>query len=450
MKKKNLERGNRIMSDEFRDFDKTPALTFGEPEAGAAAAGTAGESASEASSQAPEASKAVPAETAPAAKISAPIASAAAAAAKTVEDMTGKEASAVKEGDTGLSENSLTLEERKQVDEFSGKIDVRNTQAILSYGAGAQKKMADFSEKALENVRTKDLGDTGNMIANLVVELKSFDVTEEEKKGIFGFFKKQTDKMTLMKTRYDKAETNVDQICKGLEEHQATLIKDIATLDRMYDLNLTYYKELTMYILAGKKKLAEIRNGELRELTEKARKSGLAEDAQAAKDLDSLCDRFEKKLYDLQLTRQVSLQTAPQIRLIQDSDEIMVEKIQSTLVNTIPLWKNQMVIAMGIEHSNQAAQAQQAVTDVTNQLLKNNAAKLKTASIETARASERGIVDMETLKQTNSELISTLDEVLKIQEDGHAKRMEAENEMARMESELKDKLIEMSRNEKTV
>ncbi len=344
-----------------------------------------------------------------------------------------------------FTEDILTEAERIQVAEFSKTIDLSNSAAVLQYGAGAQKKLADFSEKALENVRTKDLGETGGMIADLVTSLNDFD-TEEKPKGIMGLFKKAPDKLENMKARYDKVEVNVDKISHALEDHQVQLIKDIAVLDKMYDLNLNYYKELTMYIVAGKKRLEEVRNGELAQLNRKAEQTGLAEDAQAAKDLDDKCERFEKRLYDLELTRTVALQTAPQIRLVQDSNQVMVEKIQSTLVNTIPLWKNQMVIAMGVEHSNQAAKAQQQVTDMTNKLLQKNAEKLKTATVETAKASERGIVDIETLKQTNQTLISTLDEVVKIQEEGRAKRRQAELDMQQMEQELKNKLLTMTKN----
>ena len=324
--------------------------------------------------------------------------------------------------DAQLSENVLTEEEKKMVDEFSQKIDVRNSGAVLQYGAGSQKKMADFSEKALENVRTKDMGEVGNMIAGLVTELQSFDVSEDEK-GFLGLFKKQGNKIAALKAKYDKAEVNVDKICKTLEDHQAQLIKDIAVLDKMYDLNLNYFKELTMYILAGKQRLNEVREGELKDLIAKAQESGQPEDAQAAKDLEALCLRFEKKIHDLELTRMIAVQTAPQIRLVQDSDTMMVEKIQSTLVNTIPLWKNQMVIALGVEHSK----------------------TLKTATVEVAKESERGIVDIETLKSTNATLISTLDEVVKIQAEGRQKRQNAEAEMQKMESELKNKLLEMSK-----
>ena len=341
-----------------------------------------------------------------------------------------------------MDDSILSDEEKKQVEEFASKIDLGNSAGILQYGAGTQQKMADFSEKALERVKTKDLGEVGGLITGLVSELKSFDA-EEEEKGLFGFFKKQGNKLTNLKNRYDKAEVNVDKIVDMLETHQVTLMKDIDMLDKMYEVNLMYYKELTMYILAGRKRLEEVRKGELAELIEKARKSQLPEDAQAAKDLESQCDRFEKKLHDLELTRMISIQTAPQIRMVQSSDTMMAEKIQSTIVNTIPLWKSQMVIALGVEHSTEAAKAQRAVSDMTNELLKKNAEKLKTATIETAKESERGIVDMETLKATNESLISTLDEVMKIQTEGRAKRAAAENELRSMESQLKDKLLEI-------
>lgn len=343
-----------------------------------------------------------------------------------------------------MDDSVLSEEERAMVDSFSQQIDLNNTNAILKYGAGVQKKMADFSEAALENVKSKDLGEVGDMLSNVVTELKSFDA-EEESKGFFGgLFKKTSNKMVSMKAKYAKAEDNVMQICKSLEAHQVVLLKDIATLDKMYELNLTYFKELTpMYILAGKKKLAQVRNEELPVLIQKAEVSGLAEDAQAAKDLEGLCQRFEKKLHDLDLTRMISIQTAPQIRLVQNSDTVMVEKIQSTVVNTIPLWKSQMVLALGVEHSNQAAKAQQQVTDMTNELLKKNAETLKMASIETAKASERGIVDIETLKQTNESLISTLDEIMKIQTEGREKRLAAEGELRQMEDDLKKKLLEI-------
>ena len=336
----------------------------------------------------------------------------------------------------------LSDEERRMVDEFSGQIDLRNSNLILQYGAGAQKKMADFSEKALESVQTQDLGEVGELLGSVVTELKSFDA--EEERGILGFFKKSANKITAMKAKYAKAEANVNRICQVLEGHQVQLMKDSAMLDKMYELNKTYFKELSMYILAGKKKLQEVREGELKRISQRAQTSGLPEDAQEARDLDAMCNRFEKKLHDLELTRMISIQTAPQIRLIQNNDTMMVEKIQSTLVNTIPLWKSQMVLALGVEHSTQAAAAQRQVTDMTNELLRKNAAALKTATIETARESERGIVDMETLKATNESLISTLDEVMRIQQEGRQKRMEAEAEMGRMENELKAKLLQIS------
>ncbi len=307
-----------------------------------------------------------------------------------------------------LNESVLTQEERQQVDAFAQQIDLRNSSAILHYGVGTQKKLADFSERALNNVRTKDMGEVGNMIAGLVSELKSFDAGEESK-GLFGFLKKGENKLTMMKVKYNKVESNVNEIVKVLENHQIQLMKDIDVLDRMYEMNLTYFKELTMYILAGKQKLQEVRTQELPKLQLKAQRSNLPEDAQAARDLVDLCERFEKKLYDLELTRTVSIQTAPQIRMVQNSDTLMAEKIQSTIVNTIPLWKSQMVIAIGVEHSAQAARAQREVTDMTNELLKKNADALKIATIESARESERGIVDLETLKHTNETLITTLD-----------------------------------------
>ena len=344
--------------------------------------------------------------------------------------------------DPAFSENNLTPEELQMVNEFSQKIDLHNSQAILQYGVGTQKKMADFSEAALNNVRTKDLGEVGNMLSSLVIDLKSFDVTEQDK-GFKGLFKKSSNKITSMKAKYDKAEVNVNNVCTALENHQVTLMKDIALLDKMYAVNLTYFKELSMYILAGKKKLEEVRNGELAAAVAKANASNLPEDAQAAKDLQSMCDRFEKKIHDLELTRMISIQTAPQIRMVQNNDTLMAEKIQSTIVNTIPLWKSQMVLTLGIEHSAQAAKAQREVTDMTNELLRKNADILKTATIDTAKESERGIVDLETLKHTNESLISTFDEVLKIQTEGREKRRNAEAEMQRMEDELKKKLLEI-------
>lgn len=335
----------------------------------------------------------------------------------------------------------LSDEEKQIVAKFAEQIDLTNSQMILQYGAGTQKKMADFSETALENVKTKDMGEIGDLLSGVVHELKDFD--EEEEKGFLGFFKKGANKITAMKTKYAKAETNINQICKVLENHQVQMLKDVAILDKMYELNLTYFKELTMYIMAGKKKLEEVRSTTLASLLQKAQQSGLAEDAQAARDLESMCTRFEKKIHDLELTRQISLQTAPQIRLVQSNDTMMVEKIQSTVVNTIPLWKSQMVLALGVEHSAQAAEAQREVTDMTNTLLKKNAEKLKMATLDTARESERGIVDMETLKATNESLISTLDEVMHIQQEGREKRRAAEAEMLKLENDLKQKLLQI-------
>ena len=328
------------------------------------------------------------------------------------------------------------------VAEFASKIDVENTAQILQYGAGTQKKMADFSDAALANVRTQDLGEVGNLITDVVTELKGFDA--EEAKGFLGFFKKQANKLETMKAKYAKAEVNVEKISDALQEHQVRLLKDSAVLDKMYEQNLAYFKELTMYILAGQQKLQEVRSGKLQELQAKAHLSGLAEDAQAARDLSDKCDRFEKKIHDLELTRAISIQTAPQIRMIQNNDTVMVEKIQTTLVNTIPLWKNQMVLALGIAHSTEAAAAQRQVTDLTNALLKQNAEKLHMASVETAKEAERGIVDIETLKATNAKLIQTFDDVMQIQADGRAKRLAAEAEMMKMEEDLKNKLLEIS------
>ncbi len=340
-----------------------------------------------------------------------------------------------------IAEPVLTAQEQQMVNDFAAKIDIENTAQILQYGAGTQKKMADFSDAALANVRTQDLGEVGDLIAGVVGELKGFDA--EEEKGLFGFFRKQTNKLEAMKTKYAKAEVNVEKISDALQQHQVRLLKDSALLDRMYEQNLAYFKELTMYILAGKQKLQEVRNGKLRELEATAMRTGLSEDAQAAKDLADKCSRFEKKIHDLELTRTISIQTAPQIRMIQNNDNVMVEKIQTTLVNTIPLWKNQMVLALGIAHSTEAAQAQRQVTDITNALLKQNAEKLHMASVETAKEAERGIVDIETLKKTNAELIQTLDDVMKIQQDGRAKRLAAEAEMAKMEDDLKKKLLQI-------
>lgn len=353
-----------------------------------------------------------------------------------------KEAEVIPAPKNEMDDSMLSEEQKQMVSEFAEKIDLRNSNAILQYGAGTQKKMADFSEKALENVRTKDMGEIGNMLTDLVGELKNFDV-EEEEKGFGAFFKKRANKLTELKAKYDKTEVNVNKITAALESHQIQLIKDAQMLDRMYEMNLNYFKELSMYILAGKKKLQAARETELTALREKAAASGLPEDAQAAKDYEGLIDRFEKKLHDLELTRTIALQTAPQIRLVQGSDTVMAEKIQSTIVNTIPLWKSQMVIALGVEHSTQAAEAQRAVSDMTNELLKKNADRLKTATIEAAKESERGIVDIETLKHTNESLISTLDEVMKIQTEGRAKRAAAEGELQNMENELKAKLLEI-------
>ena len=340
-----------------------------------------------------------------------------------------------------IPEPVLTPEEQQIVREFAAKIDVENTAQIMQYGAGTQKKMADFSDAALTNVRAQDLGEVGELIVNVVGELKGFDT--EEDKGFFGFFKKQANKLEMMKNRYDKAEVSVTKISDALQQHQVRLMKDSAMLDQMYEQNLAYFKELTMYILAGKQKLEEVRTGKLQQLEDTARRTGLAEDVQAAKDLADKCQRFEKKIYDLELTRAISLQTAPQIRMIQNNDNVMVEKIQTTLVNTIPLWKNQMVITLGIAHASEAAAAQRQVNDVTNALLQANAKRLHTASVETAKEAERGIVDIETLKKTNAELIQTLDDVVKIQENGRTQRLAAEAEMAKMENELKNKLLDI-------
>ena len=339
-------------------------------------------------------------------------------------------------------EVQLTPEEQKIVDDFAEKIDMTSSALVMQYGSGAQKKIANFSDTALANVRTKDLGEVGDEIANLVVELKSFDAGEEEK-GFLGFFKKQANRLDGMKARYDKAEVNVNKIASSLEGHQVQLMKDIVMLDKLYETNLAYHKELSMYILAGKKRLKRERETTLEELKAKAQRSGLPEDAQAANDFAQQCDSFEKKLHDLELTRMVSVQMSPQIRLVQNNDRLMAEKIQSTIVNTIPLWKSQMVLALGVAHSADAVRAQREVTDMTNELLRKNAEKLKMSTIETARESERGIVDMETLRQTNQSLISTLDEVVKIQEEGKTRRREAEQELGRLENELKQKLLDI-------
>ena len=343
-----------------------------------------------------------------------------------------------------VEDTPLSPEEQKMVNDFAEKIDITNSQMVLQYGAASQKKLSDFSETALSRVKTKDMGETGELITNLISELQGFDATTEQPKGIFGFFKKTSNSIEQLKTRYDSADKNVERIKAQLEDHQVTLMKDITMLDKMYELNLVYFKELTMYILAGKKKLAEVRANDLKAAQEKAQRTQLPEDAQAARDLADLCDRFEKKLYDLELTRNVSIQMGPQIRLIQSNDTMMAEKIQTTIVNTIPLWKNQMVLALGIAHSQQAMQAERAVTDATNELLKKNAATLKQGTIDIAKESERGIVDIETLQQTNKQLIETLDELNKIRADGKVKRANAEQELGRIEGELRAKLMEIN------
>ena len=364
-----------------------------------------------------------------------PIADEAAEAAK----LEAPKAEPVKVEDTPLSP-----EEQKMVNDFAEKIDITNSQMVLQYGAASQKKLSDFSETALSRVKTKDMGETGELITSLISELQGFDATTEQPKGIFGFFKKTSNSIEQLKTRYDSADKNVERIKAQLEDHQVTLMKDITMLDKMYELNLVYFKELTMYILAGKKKLAEVRANDLKAAQEKAQRTQLPEDAQAARDLADLCDRFEKKLYDLELTRNVSIQMGPQIRLIQSNDTMMAEKIQTTIVNTIPLWKNQMVLALGIAHSQQAMQAERAVTDATNELLRKNAATLKQGTIDIAKESERGIVDIETLRQTNKQLIETLDELNKIRAEGKVKRANAEQELGRIEGELRSKLLEIN------
>ena len=359
--------------------------------------------------------------------------------AKVVEE--AKKATPVTVEDTPLSP-----EEQKMVDDFAEKIDITNSQMVLQYGAASQKKLSDFSDTALSRVRTKDMGETGKLITDLIGELQGFDATEESsQKCIFGFFKKKANDLEELKVKYDKADVNVERIKAQLEDHQVVLMKDIAMLDKMYQLNLVYFKELSMYILAGRKKLQQVRDTDLKAAQEKAQRTGLPEDAQAARDLADQCDRFEKKLYDLELTRNISIQMGPQIRLIQSNDTMMAEKIQTTIVNTIPLWKNQMVLALGMAHSQQAMQAERAVTDATNELLKKNAATLKQGTIEIAKESERGVVDIETLKQTNQQLISTLDELNKIRADGKAKRAAAEQELGRIEGELKQKLLEINK-----
>jgi len=349
---------------------------------------------------------------------------------------------AQKEPEAGPDMSKLSESEQKAVLDFAEKIDLRNSGQILQYGVAAQKNITDFSESALSSVRTKDMGEVGDMVTNLMVELKGFDA-DEEKKGLMGLFKKASRSMEAMKVKYEKTEVNVDKIASQLEKHQVTLMKDIAVLDQMYAKNLEYYKQLTMYLLAGQQKLARERAATLPDMQEKAKSSGSAEDAQAANDYANLCSRFEKKLHDLELTRVISLQMGPQIRMIQNNDTLMTEKIQTTIINTIPLWKSQMVLALGVQHSQQAIEAERAVTDMTNELLQKNADKLKMATVETAKASERGIVDIGTLQHTNQSLISTLDEVLQIQTEGAQKRREAETELRRIEGELKQKLLEV-------
>lgn len=361
------------------------------------------------------------------------------------QDVLAKELSGnddVKIQSPAIDDSMLTAQEKKIVDDFANQIDLNKSNQILQYGVGAQKKIADFSETALNNVKTKDLGEIGDMLSGVVTELKSFDI-EEDDKGFFGMFKKSSNKITALKAKYDKAEVNINKITEALEANQIRLLKDIAMLDKMYELNKTYFKELSMYILAGKKKLEKVKAEELPALLDKSKKSNLPEDAQAFNNLVAIVNRFEKKIHDLELTRMVSIQMAPQIRLVQGSDTIMAEKIQSTIVNTIPLWKSQMVLALGLNHSTQAAKAQREVTDMTNQLLKKNAEKLKMATVETAKESERGIVDIETLRFTNESLISTLDEVMRIQSEGHQKRKEAEIELNKIEGELRGKLMEI-------
>ena len=350
---------------------------------------------------------------------------------------------AKKEAPVKVEDTPLSPEEQKMVDDFAEKIDLTNSQMVLQYGAASQKKLSDFSDNALSRVKTQDMGETGELITSLIGELQGFDAAEEQK-GIFGFFKRQQANIANLKTKYEKADVNVERIKAKLEDHQVTLMKDITMLDKMYQLNLVYFKELTMYILAGRKKLESVRANELKAAQDKALRSQLPEDAQAARDLSDQCDRFEKKLYDLELTRNISIQMGPQIRLIQSNDTMMAEKIQTTIVNTIPLWKNQMVLALGMAHSQQAMQAERAVTEATNELLRKNAATLKQGTIDIAKESERGVVDLETLKQTNQELINTLDELNKIRADGKAKRTAAEQELGRIEGELRAKLLQQN------
>ena len=405
------------MSD---DLNMAPQLTL-TPEADAAAA---------AAPAAPEA-PALTLDTAPEAAVQQ-------ASATEAERQKERDANAVK-----VDESMLSEAERKMVDDFAQKIDVTDSNVVLQYGSAAQKNIASFSENALNSVKTKDLGEVGEALSNLVVELKNFGKDEEKKGSLFGFFQKKRNELEAMKASYAKAEVNVDKIVRVLEDHQVVLMKDIAMLDQMYELNTKYYKELTMYIIAGKKRLEYLRTHDLEQLRQKAAASGTQEDAQAYNDFANLCSRFEKKLHDLELTRMISIQMGPQTRLLQNNDTLMLEKIQSSLVNTIPLWKSQMVLALGLEHSRQATQAQSAVTEMTNQLLQKNADMLKMGTVEAAREAERSIVDVKTLQHTNEQLISTLDEVMKIQTEGSQKRREAEAELGRIEGELKQKLLEL-------
>lgn len=371
----------------------------------------------------------------------APASAAGAAAVAPASDLSSTSSAQIETPQSSLDETILSEAERKAVEEFAAKIDLHDSNVVLQYGAAAQKNVADFSEKTLNSVRTKDLGEVGEALAGLVTELETFG--QEEKKGLFGFFQKKKNELAAMKTAYAKAETNVNKIVENLEQHQITLMKDVAMLDHMYELNTKYYKELTMYILAGKKRLNDVRNNELETLRQKAASTGSQEDAQAYNDLANTCNRFEKKIHDLELTRMVSIQMGPQTRLIQNNDALMIEKIQSSLVNTIPLWKSQMVLALGLEHSRQATSAQRAVTNMTNELLKKNADTLKMGTVETSKEAERAVVDIETLQHTNQQLIETLDEVMKIQTEGAQKRKEAEAELSRIEGELKKKLMEL-------
>ncbi|MGD9473867.1 MAG: toxic anion resistance protein [Eubacteriaceae bacterium] len=360
------------------------------------------------------------------------------------DDFKPTEVTKTQEAAQVFDESQLSPEERRMVDDFAQKIDISNSALIMQYGVGAQKKIAEFSESALNNVRSKDLGEVGKMLSDMVNELRSFDM-EEEEKGLFGFFKKGSNKLSSMQSKYASAETNVNRIVDELEKHQIQLLKDVAMLDKLYDVNKTYFKELSMYILAGKKKLGQIENTELPALVEKSQRSSLPEDAQAVNDLSAMLNRFEKKIHDLELTRMISIQMAPQIRLVQNNDTLMAEKIQSSIVNTIPLWKSQMVLALGVAHSSQAAKAQREVTNMTNELLRKNADTLKMETIATAKESERGIVDIETLKHSNESLITTFDEVLKIQAEGRQKRKEAEVELQKIENDLKQKMLEIRR-----